>query len=151
MAWFSRIFRPQHHKSAHRGKDRCVPLESEAQAELRDLLDCVPRPDPEAPLFPALRNRKTKKTKRCEGGFTLHGYRQWIIKACKLAGVEPWAPNMLRHACATRIYAERDMETAQLYLGHEDIQTTILYTHLIPFGEEQSLEHIEHIARLTLK
>lgn len=37
----------------------------------------------------------------------------------------------------------------QLYLGHEDIQTTTLYTHLIPFGEEKSMEHIEEIARMT--
>jgi len=35
----------------------------------------------------------------------------------------------------------------QLYLGHADIDTTTVYTHLIPFGEEQSLRQIEHIAR----
>ena len=46
---------------------------------------------------------------------------------------------------------EVNIRQLQLYLGHEDIKTTILYTHLIPFGEEKSLEHIEAIARLTRK
>jgi integrase/recombinase XerD len=56
----------------------------------------------------------------------------------------------LRHSYATHLLAMGvNIRQLQLYLGHEDIKTTILYTHLIPFGEEKSFEHIEAIARLT--
>jgi len=58
----------------------------------------------------------------------------------------------LRHSYATHLLAMGvNIRQLQLYLGHEDIKTTILYTHLIPFGEEKSFEHIEAIARLTRK
>lgn len=58
----------------------------------------------------------------------------------------------LRHSYATHLLAMGvNIRQLQLYLGHEDIKTTILYTHLIPFGEEKSFEHIEAIARLSMK
>lgn len=58
----------------------------------------------------------------------------------------------LRHSYATHLLAMGvNIRQLQLYLGHQNIETTTLYTHLIPFGEEKSLEHIEAIARLTLK
>ena len=57
----------------------------------------------------------------------------------------------LRHSYATHLLAMGvNIRQLQLYLGHEDIETTTLYTHLIPFGEEKSMEHIDAIARLTL-
>jgi len=56
----------------------------------------------------------------------------------------------LRHSYATHLLAMGvNIRQLQLYLGHEDIETTTIYLHLIPFGEEKSMEHIEAIARLT--
>ena len=58
----------------------------------------------------------------------------------------------LRHSYATHLLSMGvNIRQLQLYLGHEDIRTMILYTHLIPFGEEMSFEHVEAIARLTMK
>lgn len=57
----------------------------------------------------------------------------------------------LRHSYATHLLAMGvNIRQLQLYLGHEDIETTTLYTHLIPFGEEKSMEHIETIARMSV-
>jgi len=56
----------------------------------------------------------------------------------------------LRHSYATHLLAMGvNIRQLQLYLGHEDIETTTIYLHLIPFGEERSMEHIDAIARMT--
>lgn len=57
----------------------------------------------------------------------------------------------LRHSYATHLLAMGvNLRQLHLYLGHEEIETTTLYTHLVPFAEEKSLGHIEAIARMTL-
>ena len=73
-------------------------------------------------------------------------------EALRASGVRKKASvHTLRHSYATHLLAMGvNIRQLQLYLGHEDIETTTLYTHLIPFGEEKSMEHIDAIARLTL-
>ena len=57
----------------------------------------------------------------------------------------------LRHSYATHLLALGvNIRQLQLYLGHEDIETTTIYLHLIPFGEEKSMKHIDAIAKRTL-
>jgi integrase/recombinase XerD len=61
--------------------------------------------------------------------------RQTLWKAVKrysvLAGVEPLKPHLLRHTFATHlIQAGADLRTVQEMLGHADIATTQVYTHL---------------------
>ena len=56
----------------------------------------------------------------------------------------------LRHSYATHLLAMGvNIRQLQLYLGHEDIETTTIYLHLIPFGEEKSMRHVDAIARMT--
>jgi integrase len=140
-------YRPSHHKTAWRGKDRVIPLGPRAVAALKPLL----RPDPTAFLFSpretvtghhagrtaARRSRPTpselEKRRRTKGGqghaprYNRRTYRQAVIRACDRAGVPRWSPLQLRHTAATAIRARYGLEAAQAVLGHAKPDTTLIY------------------------
>jgi integrase/recombinase XerD len=66
--------------------------------------------------------------------------RQWIWKLVKASSAGA-SPHMLRHSCATHM-VERgaDLRSVQLLLGHADIATTQVYTHL-------ALGHLKQVHR----
>jgi integrase len=146
---------PKHHKTAHFGKQRIVPIGPKAQAVVTPWLKL----HPDAPLFSPeegerkryCAKRKTRKTRvqpsqvargksraqnaderaRAPGDvYTVAAYRRAIDRACIKAGVESWAPARLRHNAAERIRHEFGVEVARCYLGHSDIRTTQLYSSM---------------------
>ena len=60
----------------------------------------------------------------------------------KVQKIENITAHMLRHTYATILYdAGVDIKTAQRYLGHADVQTTLkIYTHLSETKQAQSLD-----------
>ena len=106
-------------------KERLVPLGDAARDWLtRYLLEARPElPDPRGPsIFPG-------RTGRAMTRQAFWHRLKWIARA---AGVTvDLSPHTLRHAFATHLVNHgADLRVVQLLLGHEDLSTTQIYTHV---------------------
>jgi integrase/recombinase XerD len=102
-------------------KERVVPLGRAAVEALTEYLDRG------RPMF-AKRNR-TGGLFLSRQGRTLT--RGWIWELVKTRSGGRASPHMLRHSCATHMVGHgADLRTVQTLLGHADIATTQVYTHL---------------------
>jgi integrase/recombinase XerD len=109
-------------------KERVVPLGSEAAAALTRYLRAA-RPDlvggrPEPRLFVNFRG----------GQLSRQGLYKIIQRHAKAAGLGGrMSPHTLRHSFATHLLnGGCDLRSVQEMLGHADVATTQLYTHLSP-------------------
>ncbi len=69
--------------------------------------------------------------------------RQWVWHLVKLADSNA-SPHMLRHSCATHMVEHgADLRSVQTMLGHADISTTQVYTHLA-LGRLKEVHRLHH-------
>jgi integrase/recombinase XerD len=77
---------------------------------------------------------------------SLHGMpltRQWVWHIVKMANGKA-SPHRLRHSCATHMVEHgADLRSVQLLLGHADISTTQVYTHLA-LGRLKEVHRLHH-------
>jgi integrase/recombinase XerD len=116
-------------------KERVVPLGKSAQDALTEYLTKA-RPD----LAAGKRNGATASSSIssspllfiARGGRKLTRQRIWqMVRAASAASGRAASPHMLRHSCATHMVENgADLRTVQTILGHADISTTQVYTHL---------------------
>jgi len=116
------------------GKDRLVPLSPPARRALavwlqvRDRAEDVQR----AKGRPASRYLFPSRGKA--GHLTRHGFYTLLKDLAVAAGVSPATvtPHTLRHAFATHLLeGGADLRAIQMLLGHADISTTEIYTHVM--------------------
>lgn len=105
-------------------KERIVPLGKSAQDALAAYLD-----EPRATLAAA---KNSPYLFLARGAHRLTRQRVWqMVKAASSASGRSASPHMLRHSCATHMVENgADLRTVQTILGHADISTTQVYTHL---------------------
>ena len=123
------------------GRERLVPMGEEALEWLRRFIDGA-RSDLLAgrqsdSLFPSTRgNAMTRQT-------FWHRIKHWA----NVAGIEkPLSPHTLRHAFATHLLNRgADLRVVQLLLGHRDLSTTQIYTHIAQSRMKEL--HTEHHPR----
>jgi len=108
------------------GKERLVPLGDEAQQWLQDYMRSA-RPEllhgkPADALFVTRRG----------GAMTRQAFWYRIKKHAQQAGIQKHlSPHTVRHAFATHLVNHgADLRVVQMLLGHSDLSTTQIYTHV---------------------
>jgi integrase/recombinase XerD len=134
------------------GKERLAPLNDPARQAVKAYLPVrvqfLPKPDKnggvkDSPwLFPS---------RGAGGKLTARRMAQLLDEAALGAGIDPArvSPHVLRHAFATHLLeGGADLRTVQTLLGHADIATTQIYTHV---AEDRLLEVVQSKHPLSRK
>lgn len=132
------------------GKERLVPLSLPAKAALIDWIAIRDEDDdissskgrPTSPfLFPS---------RGKQGHLTRHWFYARIKALAIYAGIDPntVTPHTMRHAFATHLLANgADLRIIQTLLGHADVSTTEIYTHVLSERLESLVQDHHPLAR----
>jgi integrase/recombinase XerD len=121
------------------GKERIVPLSEQAKAAAAAML--AQRRKPGRYLFPG---------KDPGRPITRQGFALMLKQVALDAGIDPArvSPHVLRHSFASHMLARgADLRSLQLLLGHADIATTQIYTHVLAERLQLLVEQHHPLAR----
>lgn len=114
-------------------KERIVPMHDAAINALNKWVDM--RGDDESKyVFP---------TNSSSGHITRDGFFKILKKCAVLSGIDTTrvTPHVLRHSFASHLLSHgANLRAIQMMLGHEDISTTQIYTHVQPEKLQQVVE-----------
>lgn len=113
-------------------RQRLVPLNAEARAALDRYLGGGAMPD--GSTRPAIRGPWLFPSRSSEGHVTRQHLGQELKALADEAGLDPErvSPHVLRHAFASHLLDRgADLRSLQQLLGHADISTTQIYTHVL--------------------
>jgi integrase/recombinase XerD len=115
------------------GKERAVPLSEPARRVLTEYLQCRAAFVPRNEAGGAKAERWLFPSRGGEGHLTRQRCGQLLKELALSAGLDParLSPHVLRHAFASHLVdGGADLRSVQQMLGHADIATTQIYTHV---------------------
>jgi integrase/recombinase XerD len=106
-------------------KERLVPMVPQAVEKLKQYLQ------EGRPRLLKGKNSPFVFVNRRGGGLSRQGFWKILQRHARLAGLARLSPHTLRHSFATHLLARgANLRVLQLLLGHADLATTQIYTHL---------------------
>ena len=124
------------------GRERMIPLSEPAQKAVNNYMSV--RPQFIGPENQALQDKAVFPSKTSESGhLTRQRFAQLLKDLARDAEIEDGrvSPHILRHAFATHLLSRgADLRSVQKMLGHADIATTQIYTHMISEGLKDTVE-----------
>jgi len=133
------------------GKERLVPINPAARRaigeylEIREGFVSAGNRDSERYLFPS---------RGSEGHLTRRRCHQLLKELATEAGIDPQklSPHVLRHAFATHLVeGGADLRSVQTLLGHADIATTQIYTHVASERLKATVDAAHPLSRTRTK
>ena len=115
-------------------KERLVPLSKPARLAIRDWLSQRDAKENLNKINGQVKSRYLFPSNGKKGHLTRHWFYQKIKTWALIAGIDPSliSPHTIRHAFATHLLANgADLRIIQTLLGHADIATTEIYTHVL--------------------
>ena len=116
------------------GKERIVPLSPDARTLVQAWLELRDASEAEGHAKGRAASRFLFPTQSKAGHMTRHRFYLLIKEIAVVAGISPAkvSPHKLRHAFATHLLANgADLRAIQTLLGHADVATTEIYTHVL--------------------
>lgn len=130
------------------GRERLVPLNQSARAALDRYLNLGV--NPEDGVARMLETKWLFPSKSAEGHLTRQRFAQDLKELALEAGLDPEriSPHVLRHAFASHLLDRgADLRAVQQLLGHADISTTEIYTHVLEERLKRLVEQHHPLAK----
>ena len=127
-------------------KDRMVPLTDAAKKALKDWI-----PVREKTLPKGRESRWLFPSKGKTGHLTREGFFEELKSLALIAGIdrERVSPHVIRHSFASHLIAHNaDLRTVQQMLGHSNIATTQIYTHILDNRLKNTVEKNHPLANI---
>ncbi|BCW87904.1 Tyrosine recombinase XerD [Alphaproteobacteria bacterium SO-S41] len=131
-------------------KERMVPMSAEARLALDDWLAARPLLLKQGPNGRPIESRFLFPSSAKLGHRTRQQFALDLKDAALQAGLDPTrlSPHALRHAFATHLLSRgADLRSLQTMLGHADIATTQIYTHVVEDRLRDTVEQAHPLAR----
>ena len=139
------------------GKERLVPLTNPARRALAEWLqrrDNAPEASPLGRLVAGKGGRWLFPAPGAAGHLPRQSFSRLLGQIAVLAGLDPSrvTPHVIRHAFATHLLeGGADLRAIQTLLGHADLGTTEIYTHVVDSRMRELVLNHHPLARVAAK